>query len=95
MKVLKRRTYPQVVNPAETAGHGRVVSGLFRAFHFHSPSSECDRPPSRKPTGQSVSALVFSSAIRVWQRSATRSRRWRARVISQSRSSAEASYWSL
>lgn len=92
MKILKRRTYPQIVNPAETAGHERVVSGLFRAFHFHIPSSECDRPPLRKTTGQTLAALVFSSAIRVWQRSATRSRRWRARVISHSRSSAEASY---
>lgn len=77
----KRRTYPQIVNPAETAVRRAVVSGLFTAFRFHIPSSECDRPLLRKPTGQTLVAVVFNSAIGVWQRSETSSRRWRARVI--------------
>lgn len=44
---------------------------------------------------QTFAAFDFSSAILDWQRSATRSRSRRARAVSHSKSSAEASYWSL
>lgn len=50
---------------------------------------------SRLHPDQAVSAFDFSSAILDWQRLVTRSRSVRAFAMSHSRSSAEASYWSL
>ena len=77
--------------------NGRLVSGVFRRFHpvrFVHAVSRDGRQPSAS-TDQVVSALDFSSAILDWQRVATVSRSVRARAISHSRSSTEASYWSL
>ncbi len=77
----------------------QAVSGGFRRFYrvesVHAVSRERDEMQPFASTDQAVSAFDFSSAILDWQRLATRLRSVRARAVSHSRSSAEASYWSL
>lgn len=71
-----------------------VSAGFTTSDPFTQSLTNVMETPVRAQT-QAVSAFEWSFPILDWQRSETRSRSARARAISHSRSSAEASYWSL